>query len=156
MDSSQPNLEQHNFESKMEAAADVRIVLPGDYIGQGYIAGHGTYENPNDQNIYANLAGVVHQIDKVICVRPLRQGYRPDIGDVVVGRIVQVDQKRWMVDINSYQHAILNLTSINLPGGVQRRRSEEDQLNMRNFFKEGDIISAEVMSVGSNDGRILL
>jgi len=49
---------------------------------------------------------------------------------------------------------MLNLTSINLPGGVQRRRSEEDQLNMRNFFKEGDIISAEVMQVNSSDGRI--
>ena len=106
--------------------------------------------------IYANMAGVVHQIDQVICVRPLRQGYRPDIGDVVVGRIVQVDQKRWIVDVNSYQHAILNLTSINLPGGVQRRRSEEDQLNMRTFFKEGDIISAEVMQINSSDGRIQL
>jgi len=102
------------------------------------------------------MAGVIHQIDKVICVKPLRTGYRPDIGDVVVGRIVQVDQKRWMVDVNSYQHAVLNLTSINLPGGIQRRRSEEDQLNMRNFFKEGDIISAEVMQVNSNDGRIML
>jgi exosome complex component RRP4 len=102
------------------------------------------------------MAGVVHQIDQVICVRPLRQGYRPDIGDVIVGRIVQVDQKRWMVDVNSYQHAVLNLTSINLPGGIQRRRSEEDQLNIRNFFKEGDIISAEVMQVNSNDGRIML
>ena len=39
---------------------------------------------------------------------------------------------------------------------MQRRRSEEDQLNMRQFFKEGDIISAEVMQVNSNDGRIML
>ena len=100
------------------------------------------------------MAGVVHQIDRVICVRPLRQCYRPDIGDVVVGRVVQVDQKRWIVDINSYQHSILNLTSINLPGGVQRRRSEGDQLNMRGFFKEGDIVSGEVMQVNSSDGRI--
>ena len=43
-----------------------------------------------------------------------------------------------------------------MPGGVQRRRNEEDQLNMRQFFKEGDIISAEVMQVGSQDGRIAI
>ena len=61
-----------------------------------------------------------------------------------------------MVDVNSYQHAHLALTSINLPGGVQRRRSEEDQLNMRQFFKEGDLISAEVMQVNSQDGKISL
>ena len=120
------DFEIDNTDEKMQAAAELRVVLPGDYIGQGLIAGHGTYENAKDGLIYANMAGVVHQIDQVICVRPLRQGYRPDIGDVVVGRIVQVDQKRWIVDVNSYQHAILNLTSINLPGGVQRRRSEED------------------------------
>jgi exosome complex component RRP4 len=38
----------------------------------------------------------------------------------------------------------LNLTNINLPGGEQRRRSEEDQMAMRKFFKENDIISAEI------------
>jgi exosome complex component RRP4 len=110
--------EINNFDEKMQAAADVRIVLPGDYIGEGFISGHGTFENQKDNKIYSNMAGVVHQIDQVVCVRPLRQGYRPDIGDVIVGKIVQTDQKRWMVDANSYQHAILNLTSINLPGGV--------------------------------------
>jgi len=95
-------LQKANFESKIKNAGELRIVLPGDFIGEGFIAGHGTYENQKDGKIYANMAGVVHQIDQVICVKPLRQGYRPDIGDVVVGRIVQVDQKRWIVDVNSY------------------------------------------------------
>lgn len=80
----------------------MRIVLPGDQIGEGLISGHGTYDNKHDGKIYASMAGVVHKIDNVICVRPLRQGYRPDIGDIVVGRVVQVDQKRWMIDVNSY------------------------------------------------------
>jgi exosome complex component RRP4 len=48
------------------------------------------------------MAGVVHHIDKVICVKPVRSHYRPDIGDVIVGRIVSVDQSRWLVDVNSY------------------------------------------------------
>ena len=100
------------------------------------------------------MAGVVHLIDKVICVKPVRSHYRPDIGDVVVGRIVSVDSSRWQVDINSYQHAVLNLSAINLPGGVQRRRVEEDQLHIRDYFVEGDLISAEVQSVGSFDGKI--
>lgn len=52
-----------NTNEKMQAAADLRVVLPGDYIGQGLIAGHGTYENSKDGKIYANMAGVVHQID---------------------------------------------------------------------------------------------
>jgi exosome complex RNA-binding protein Rrp4 len=32
----------------------------------------------------------------------VRTHYRPDTGDVVVGRIVSVEQSRWLVDINSY------------------------------------------------------
>ena len=41
-----------------------KIVLPGDYIGEGFIAGHGTYEKrargKNGHVIYASMAGVVH------------------------------------------------------------------------------------------------
>ena len=117
----------------MESAQ--RIVVPGDLIddGAGLTAGHGTFEAKDDEeqttsNIFASVAGVVHYIDKYVCVKPLKASYRPDLGDVIVGRIVAVQNKSWSVDVNSYQHAVLNLTNINLPGGEQRRRSEEDQL----------------------------
>jgi exosome complex component RRP4 len=39
---------------------------------------------------------------------------------------------------------LLNLTAINLPGGIQRRKDEEDKLRMREQFVEGDLIVAEV------------
>ena len=42
---------------------ELKVVLPGDHIGEGFIAGHGTYENQKDIQIYASMAGVVHQID---------------------------------------------------------------------------------------------
>eukprot|EP00966_Prymnesium_polylepis_P245250 5673468-Prymnesium_polylepis.1 len=38
------------------------------------------------------------------------------------------------------------LSSINLPGGEQRRRTAEDQLNMRQFYVEHDLVSAEVQA----------
>ena len=65
--------------------------MPGDFIGEGWVAGNGTYTEAGTKEIYASMAGVVHYIDKVVCVRPARTHYRPDIGDVVVGRIVSVD-----------------------------------------------------------------
>jgi exosome complex component RRP4 len=92
-------------------------VVPGDYIGEGFVAGHGTYVSDTTQEIFASIAGVVHMQDRVICVKPVRSHYRPDVGDVVVGRVVAVEQSRWQIDVNSYQHALLNLTAINLPGG---------------------------------------
>ncbi len=39
---------------------------------------------------------------------------------------------------------MLALSSVNLPGGELRRRSAEDELSMRRYLQEGDIISAEV------------
>ena len=109
------------------------VVLPGEMIGskKDYFSGHGTYEE--EGFIYSSLTGLVKRIDRLICVTPVKSFYRPDVGDVVVGRVVSVDTegKRWRVDINSYQHARLLLTAINLPGGVVRKRSEEDMMNMR-------------------------
>jgi exosome complex component RRP4 len=40
------------------------------------------------------------------------------IGNVLI-QFIQVQPKRWKVDANSRQDAILMLSSVNLPGGVQ-------------------------------------
>lgn len=46
------------------------------------------------------------------------------------------------------------LSAVNLPGG-QRRRNYEDQLHMREFLSENDLISAEVQQF-YNDGAMAL
>lgn len=63
---------------------------------------------------------------------------------MVVGRVTAVEAKRWKVDLGAHQTANLNLTAVDLPGGVQRRRQEEDRYLMRKFYQEGDVIVAEV------------
>jgi exosome complex component RRP4 len=73
------------------------------------------------------------------------------IGDVVVGRIKEKAAKKWRVDIKAHQDALLLLSSINLPGGVQRRKTENDELEMDTYFVEGEMISAEVQQF-FNDG----
>ncbi len=47
------------------------------------------------------------------------------------------------------------LSAVNLPGGAQRRRTYEDQLQMREFFVENDLISAEIQEV-RYDGTLSL
>ncbi|KAJ5110782.1 Exosome complex component rrp4 [Penicillium argentinense] len=86
--------------------------------------------------------------DKQIDVRyPLRARYQPEIGDLVVGRIVEVQGKRWKVDVAAPLLAQLPLSAINLPGGILRRRTSADELQIRTFFSEGDLVVAEVQSV---------
>jgi exosome complex component RRP4 len=57
----------------------------------------------------------------------------------VIGRIGEVGSSRWKVDANARQDAVLMLSSVNLPGGVQRRKIESDALKMREFLAEGDV-----------------
>ncbi|KAG9354509.1 hypothetical protein JZ751_001219, partial [Albula glossodonta] len=83
------------------------------------------------------------------------QKFNGEVGDVVVGRITEVQQKRWKVETNSRLDSVLLLSSVNLPGGELRRRSAEDELTMRHYLQEGDLISAEVQSVFS-DGALSL
>lgn len=123
------------------------LVTPGDIITSdtGFMRGHGTYME--DDNLHASVAGVVDRVNKLICVRPLKTRYNGEVGDVVVGRIIEVGQRRWKVDTHSKLDSILMLSSVNLPGGELRRRSEEDEKMMRHYLKEGDLISAEVQSL---------
>lgn len=77
--------------------------------------GHGTYMQ--DDCLYASVAGVVERVNQLISVKPLKSRYNGEIGDVVVGRITEVSQKRWKVDTNSRLDSVLLLQSVNLPGG---------------------------------------
>ena len=117
------------------------------------VSGHGTYVS--GEELVASLAGVVERVNKLVSVRPVRSRYTAEVGDVVVGRVKEVGSRRWKIDINARQDAVLMLSSINLSGGVQRRRTVEDQLQMRSFFAENDLISADVHSFYA-DGAIAL
>lgn len=72
-----------------------------------------------------------------------------------MGRISEVGPKRWKVDIASKQDAVLHLASINLPGGILRRRTTDDELQMRTFFTEGDLLVAEVQQLFSDGAASL-
>ena len=129
------------------ARSHLAVVVPGEPIPAepGFLRGHGTLTQP-DGTLIATVAGIVERVNKLVSVRPLCSRYVGEVGDVVVCRVLEVGQKRWKVDVGGRQHAVLMLSSINLPGGEQRRRTAEDQLNMRHFYVEHDLVSAEIQA----------
>lgn len=116
----------------------------------GFLRGHGTLVV--DGRLVAAVCGFVLRVNKLVSVVPVSARYEGSVGDVVVGRVTAVADKRWRVDVNSRQDAVLHLSAIHLADGVQRRRTEADSLAMRAYFEESDIISAEVQSV--HDGAM--
>ncbi|KAJ3270228.1 exosome non-catalytic core subunit rrp4 [Terramyces sp. JEL0728] len=136
----------------MEVDRKEEIVTPGQVITKdlAFMRGHGTF-TLNDQ-LVASVAGRIERVNKLVSVKPLKTRFNGEIGDVVVGRIVELGNKRWRVDIQGRQEATLLLSSINLPGGVQRRKNEADEMEMRSFFAEGDMLSAEVQAFFGDGG----
>ncbi|PJF17809.1 Exosome complex component RRP4, partial [Paramicrosporidium saccamoebae] len=70
--------------------------------------GHGTY--CISETLVSSVAGSVERVNKLVSVKALRSRFMAEIGDVVVGRI------------------------------IERRKSESDELQMRTFYSEGEII----------------
>lgn len=125
-------------------AHEMELVTPGQTINAeaGFLRGHGTYVR--NGVLIASVAGVVQRVNKLISITPLKTRFGGQVGDVIVGRVTDIGPKRWHLDVASTQAAILMLSSVNLPSGEQRRRTYEDQLNMRKLYAEGDLISAEI------------
>lgn len=69
---------------------------------------------------------------------------------------MSVEKSRWKVDVAAPLLAQLSMSSINLPGGTLRRRTANDELQMRRYFQEGDLLVAEVQSVAGADGSATL
>ncbi|BEJ12036.1 hypothetical protein CspHIS471_0204960 [Cutaneotrichosporon sp. HIS471] len=122
------------------------VVAPGEVIASAkeYMRGHGTYVESD--SIVSSVAGTVQRVNKLISVKPLQSRYVPEVGDLVIGRIADVGAQRWRVEANARQDAVLMLSSVNLPGGVVRRKIESDALKMREFLAEGDLLVAEVQA----------
>ncbi|OAA53182.1 exosome complex exonuclease [Niveomyces insectorum RCEF 264] len=133
------------------------IVTPGEVITDDpqWMRGHGTYTNSAAAGIVSSLAGTVLRTNRLLSVKPLRARYAPEVGDLVVGRIVEVQGRRWRVDVGASQLAALPLSAINLPGGVLRKRTETDELQIRSFFAEGDLLVAEVQQIFSDGVAVL-
>lgn len=150
-------------------ASSEYLVVPGQVIAtssedddtsEGFLRGHGTYieKMQSESRLVASVAGTVERVNKLISVLPISSStYMGHVGDLVVGRICGVGPNRWKVKLGggASKDAQLPLSGVHLPGGVQRVRTAEDARDMRQFFAEGDLVSAEVNSL-HHDGTLVL
>lgn len=125
-----------------------QFVLPGEVIfenSEGYMPGNGVVAS--NGKIIATVRGFIKIINQLVSVAPMTSIYSPNVGDIVVGRIDNIQKQRWKVQIGAATLADLRLSSIFLPDGELRRRTTTDERNMRQYFDVGDLVCAEVQNI---------
>ncbi|TKX20744.1 exosome complex component rrp4 [Elsinoe australis] len=153
---SHPNSSDSDTEMDLDLPTSSTLLTPGQTLTTDpqFMRGHGTYlPTPTTTatstafSISSSLSGTLLRTNRLLSILPLSARYVPEIGDLIIGRIVEVQSRRFKVDVCAPLLANLPLSSINLPGGILRKRTAVDELNMRNFFEEGDLLVAEVQTL---------
>lgn len=133
--------------------------MPGSKVSDagGYMRGYGTVASSasSSSGVVSSVLGKVVRVNKLLAVKACRGRYKGEVGDVVLGRVLEIAGRRWRVDVGAPLDAHLALSAINLPGGVQRRKTDLDALHMRLYFAEGDLLSCEVQQIHA-DGVLAL
>lgn len=115
-----------------------QLVTPGDLLAEGnYIAGSNTYKE--GKRIHASRLGLVNYEDKRVYVVALNAFYVPSVGDLVIGKVVEVSMNSWMVDINAPYPAVLRASDV-----LSRFRPQRDELSR--IFDAGDFILANIVA----------
>eukprot|EP00755_Sulcionema_specki_P028303 Sspe_Gene.89596::Locus_61341_Transcript_1_1_Confidence_1.000_Length_1075::g.89596::m.89596/K03679/RRP4, EXOSC2; exosome complex component RRP4 len=136
------------------------LVVPGMMLtgdAKKFLHGKGTYQvtAAGGEQLYASMVGELTKLSQMVSVEPPTGRYTGNTGDCVVGTITSIAQGKWKVDLNSHLEASLLLSNVNLPGGHLRRKTAEDQRQMRSLYQENDVVSAEVQKV-NRDGSVSL
>ena len=116
-----------------------QLVTPGDMLAEGdYLAGNNTYRD--EAKIYAIRLGLVEYKGRTVDVVALNALYVPLVGDLVMGKIVEVNLHGWNVDINAPYVGVLRTSeALNRPYRPQRNE-------LSDFLDIGDMILAKVIS----------
>jgi len=88
---------------------DKEFVIPGDVIAEGidYLPAGGGFREKD--KIIAGGIGIVNVDNRLIKIIPLTGAYKPKIGDVVIGQIVNISFNGWSVDIGFSNLAMLSV-----------------------------------------------
>ncbi len=123
------------------------IVVPGDLIYEGRIRiGDNTYRE--NEHVYATSVGLVNYSKDRVSVIALEGGYTPMVGDLVIGKIVDIELGQWLIDINGPSDAILTINeAIDKPFRIN--------LDMTRILDVGDNIVAKIVDLDKNRTPIL-
>lgn len=125
-----------------------KFVIPGDLLAEGkYNAGRNAFKEGD--KVYSSMIGLSNNVGRNVYVVALKGAYIPKVGDLVIGKVVEMRLGSWSVDINSPYNAVL-LTSEALDRPFNSRKED-----MSRILDIGDLILAKVISFDRTRGPML-
>lgn len=114
------------------------IVIPGETITKGndFLPGEGTEKRGED--IVALKYGLAEEQNKLVKVIPLSGTYLPRRGNVVIGKVENINFNGWNINIGASEVAFLNLTEV--PRYVNKNGLDE-------VMDIEDIVVSKIMAV---------
>lgn len=83
-----------------------QIVLPGHLLSDNeYKLGRGTFKENN--KIYSSITGLIYLDSDKINVIPFKNHYKPNYGDLIIGKVTGTSYSSWSININSTYHGFL-------------------------------------------------
>ncbi|ORZ03502.1 hypothetical protein BCR43DRAFT_483479 [Syncephalastrum racemosum] len=135
---------------------ETTVVTPGQRLGysEEYASGTGTYER--NGILYASVVGMRRivpsvkddQLPTLIVEREKEQSAVPGVHSVVTGKVIRVTPSQAVVAIMVVGDSLCKEDFLGVIRTQDVRATEKDQVKIYNSFRPGDIVRAEVISLG--------
>ncbi|MEM2905532.1 MAG: exosome complex RNA-binding protein Rrp4 [Candidatus Bathyarchaeia archaeon] len=125
-----------------------KLVFPGELLAEGdFSAGANVFRQGG--RIYASRIGLAVQEDHTVSVIALRGVYEPKVGDLILGKVIDLGGSSWLLDIGSPYTGVLNASDVFGRGFSP----QSDELSKA--LAIGDVVIAEVLQFDRTRGPLL-
>ncbi|WP_143741303.1 RNA-binding protein [Methanosphaera sp. WGK6] len=112
------------------------VVLPGSLLTDNdYKLGRGTFRDKG--KIYSDMTGLVYIESEKISVIPLKYTYKPQYGDLIIGRVTSSSYSSWSININNIYHGFLSTSEL----------YDNNEQNINNIINVKDMLLLRVANV---------
>jgi len=165
LDVNNNNANQSQYLTKELAVEDAEYVCPGQRLGHcdDFVAGEGTYERNN--YIHASVVGfrrISQQSASATPARPILSVVKerepavvPDLQNTVTARVTKVNPRFASVEILCVGSKTLKEAFPGIIRAQEVRATETDKVEIYKCFRPGDIVKAEVISLGDSRSYFL-
>lgn len=122
---------------------DRELVVPGQVLADGmdYLPSSGAYREQD--KLVSLLLGLVTLEGRLVKIIPLRGRYMPKIGDVVIGKVIDMTFSNWFIDIGCTNNGVMGLSEV--------EEYVEKGSDLSAYYDFGDYVVARVSNVMRNN-----